>query len=73
MVEYRAANTGVSGHGPNWRELGTAVQEEAERMFEGVGGLELEAGVFGAGRKEELRTVLEMGSVSGAVRDAVLK
>ena len=41
-LAYRALNTGVegSGHGPNWRELGRAVQEEAGKMFEVVGGEE---------------------------------
>lgn len=78
-AENRAVNTGVSGHGPNWRELGMAVQEEAERMFEGGWELDLDAGLWGGGHVEEVRTVLEMrkvgriGCIDGVLLDALLK
>lgn len=79
-VENQASNTGVqgSGHGPNWRELGQAVEEEANKMF---GTFEercnLDVGRWSGSHVEEVRTVLEMrkegriGAIDGLV-DALL-
>ncbi|KAL9074115.1 MAG: hypothetical protein Q9161_002525 [Pseudevernia consocians] len=81
-VDNRARNTGVSGsgHGPVWRELGQAVQEEANRMFDfgGDGGRwDLDVGRWGGSHVGEVRAILEMrregeiGEVEGLV-DAML-
>ena len=80
-VEHQASNTGVpgSGHGSNWRELGQAVQEEAEKMFGGFDERwDLDVGRWSGSHVEEVRTVLEMrkegriGAVD-ALLDALLK
>lgn len=63
VVENQAMNTGVrgSGHGPQWRELGWAVQEEAGKMFGGwEGRWDLNVGRWGGAHVEEVRRVLEM-------------
>ena len=80
MRENHARNTGVSGsgHGPVWRDLGQAVQQEANKMFLRDGeGWDLDVERWGGSHVRELRAILELrmegriGKIDGLV-DAML-
>ena len=62
-VQHRARNTGVPGseRGPVWRELGQAMQEEANKMFgEHGGGWDLDVQRWGGSHVGEVKAILEL-------------